>query len=192
MTSQLTQTPTPKATKLIHNVSWAQLEEIDRALEDWGIRLAYLDGTLEIMPLSEEHEDYKSTLALLLEAYMRARSIRFYKRGSATLGDQELGARKEPDESYSIGTRKPYPDLILEVVITSGGVNVLEGYRRMGVREVWFWEDGVLDFYLLRSEGYEKTNRSELLPDLPIDTFLKYVSYHDQYDAVTDFLTEIS
>lgn len=192
MTSQFTQTPTPKATKLIHNVSWAQLEEIDRALEDWGIRLAYLDGTLEIVPLFEEHEDAKTILRMLLEAYMRARKIRFYSRGSATLGNQELGARKEPDESYSIGTRKSYPDLILEVVRTSGGVNVLEGYRRMGVREVWFWEDGVLDFYLLQSEGYEKTNRSKLLPDLPIDTFLKYVSYHDQYDAVTNFLAEIS
>jgi Uma2 family endonuclease len=182
----------PEATRLIHNVSWTQLEEIDRALADWGVRLVYLDGTLELMTLSEEHEDAKTILRMLLEAYMRAKQIRFYSRGSATLGSQELGARKEPDESYNLNTRKLYPDLILEVVRTSDGIDALVGYHRLGVAEVWFWEDGVLDFCILRNEGYEKMSRSQLLPDLPIDTFLRYSNYHDQYDAVNDFLAEIS
>jgi Uma2 family endonuclease len=179
-------------TRLIHNVSWTQLEEIERALADWGVRLAYLDGTLELMTLSEEHEAAKAILRMLLEAYMRAKQIRFYSRGSATLGNQTLGARREPDESYNLHTRKPCPDLVLEVVKTSGGIDVLEGYRRLGVTEVWIWEDGVLDFYILRDQGYEKMGRSQLLPDLPIQTLLRYSNYHDQYDAVTDFLAEIS
>jgi hypothetical protein len=54
----------------------------------------------------------------------------------------------------------------------------------MGVTEVWFWEDGVLQLHHRRAEGYERLNYSELLPGLPIDLFRRYITYHDQYDAV--------
>jgi len=192
MTAQLLQTPQPQAATLIHNISWQQLEEIDHALSKFGrFRLAYLDGTLELMPVSNDHEDFKKTIAILLEAYMRAIGIRFYGRGAPTMGTQEQDARKEPDESYNIDTRKAYPDLVIEVVFTSGGVDKLEIYRRLGVREVWFWEDGVLAIYELEGDRYTKVAKSSLLPQLAIDTFLRYVTYPDQYDAVTEFLAEI-
>jgi hypothetical protein len=57
----------------------------------------------------------------------------------------------------------------------------------MGVTEVWFWEDSVLEIYCLRTTGYEKQSRSEFLPDLSLDLFCRYVTYHDQYDAVREF-----
>jgi Uma2 family endonuclease len=192
MTAQLLQTPHPQVATLIHQVSWQQLEEIDDAFSKFGrFRFAYLDGTLEIMPVSNDHEDFKKTIAILLEAYMRASGIRFYGRGGPTMATEEKDARKEPDESYNIETRKAYPDLVIEVVFTSGGVDKLEIYRRLGVREVWFWEDGVMAIYELQGDGYVKVVTSSLLPELPIDTFLRYVTYHDQYDAVTEFLVEI-
>jgi Uma2 family endonuclease len=127
---------------------------------------------------------------------MRAVGIRFYGRGGPTMATAEKDARKEPDESYNIETRKAYPDLVIKVVFTSGGVDKLEIYRRLGVREVWFWEEGVLAngvlaIYELQDDGYSKISASSLLPQLPIDTFLRYVSYYDQYDAVTEFLAEI-
>jgi Uma2 family endonuclease len=207
MTTQLLSPLHAKPANLIHHVSWQQLEEIDRALSKLGkFRLAYLDKTLEIMPISDEHEEFKSTIGLLLDAYMRMAKIRFYKRGGPTLGSQDLEARVEPDESYNLDTRKPYPDLIVEVVKTSGGVDKLEIYRRMGVSEVWFWEDGVLELYQLQSiladqaavqepgknQVYKKVSRSSLLPNLPLETFLRYVTYYDQYDAVDEFLAEIN
>jgi len=192
MTAQLLQAPQPNDAKLIHNITWEQLEEIDRSLEAFAeIKLAYLDGTLEIMPIGEDHEEIKATMRVLLEAYLRAKGIRFYSRGGPTLGRKDLGARNEPDESFSIGSRSQYPDLVFEVTVTSGGLNRLEGYRRMGVAEVWFWEDGVLSVYRLRSQGYEKTANTELVEDFPLKTFARYITYHDQYDAVTEFLAEI-
>lgn len=188
MTTQLVQPPKPRQARVVHNLTWEQLEEIDRSLEDFpGVRLAYLDGTLEIMPISPEHEDFKSTIARLLETYLDEADIRFYRRGGPSYGNQELGARNEPDESYNLDSRKPFPDLVIEVVISSGGVNKLEGYRRMGVNEVWFWEDGILQINHLREAGYEQTDRSELLPGLPLDLFRRYITYHDQYDAVREF-----
>lgn len=192
MTAQLRQSPKPKQARVVHNLTWEQLEEFDRSLEDFaGVKLAYLDGTLEIMTIGEEHEDAKATMRVLLEAYLRAKGVRFYSRGNPTLGRKEEGARNEPDESFSIGSRSQYPDLVFEVTVTSGGIDRLEGYRRMGVAEVWFWEDGVLAIYRLRSQGYEKVRNTELVKDFPLTLFTHYITYHDQYDAVTEFLAAI-
>lgn len=134
MTAQLRQSPKPKQARVVHNLTWEQLEQFDRSLEDFaGVKLAYLDGTLEVMTIGEEHENAKATMRVLLEAYLRARGVRFYSRGNSTLGRKEEGARNEPDESFSIGSRSQYPDLVFEVTVTSGGIDRLEGYRRMGL-----------------------------------------------------------
>ncbi|MBD2300065.1 Uma2 family endonuclease [Nostoc sp. FACHB-190] len=181
---------------LLYNVSWEKLEQLDVALAGTNARLSYLDGLLEIMsPLSDDHEDNKKTLAMLLEVYMRMKNIRFYGRGSATIGKKEDNTRREPDESYNLGTKKPIPDLILEVTVTSGGINKLEIYRRLGVAEVWFWEDGLLSVYCLQGDSYIKANQSNLLPDLNLDVLAKYARMADQYDAIneyTAFLNRIS
>ena len=168
-------------------ISWSQMEAIEAAFDNVaGVRFTYLDGILEIMTISPEREETKSTIGLLVETYMRAKRIRFYVKGGPTLGSEEQNARKEPDESYNLETKKSIPDLVIEVRFTSGGINKLELYKRLGVPEVWFWEDGVLKLYRLR-ENYELINRSELLPDLDIALLSRYIMYADQYDAVTEF-----
>jgi Uma2 family endonuclease len=192
MTARVLPNPQKKDAQVFPQVSWQQYEAIDRAFESVpGVKFRYLDGALEIMTITPEHEDFKSTIRMLLEAYLRTKRIRFYSRGGPSLGSQELGARSEPDESYNLETRKPYPDLVIEVVITSGGVNKLEGYRRMGVSEVWFWEDGVLSLYVLGTDGYAKCEQSQLLPDFPVNLFCRFITYHDQFDAVDEFLAAL-
>ncbi|MBE9183554.1 Uma2 family endonuclease [Microcoleus sp. LEGE 07076] len=172
----------------LRGVSWSQFESLEAAFESvGGIKFAYLDGILEIMTVSPEHEESKSTIGLLLEAYLREKGIRFYVKGGPTLGSKELGARKEPDESYNLQTKKAIPDLAIEVVFTSGGIDKLQLYKRLGIPEVWFWEDGVLSIYYLKEE-YEKVDRSELLPELDIALLVRYVTYFDQYDAVNEFI----
>jgi Uma2 family endonuclease len=143
------------------------------------------------MNLSLEHEESKAIIRALLEAYMRAKGIRFYMRGSATLGSKEIGGKREPDESYNINSKKAIPDLVIEVTVSSGGLDKLELYQRIGIPEVWFWEDGVLKIYHLQ-ENYQLVEKSSLLSDLDLKIFTKYISYHDQYDAVTEFLKDLS
>ena len=174
---------------LLSNVTYETLEKLDTDLAQTGARLTYLDGCLEIMaPLSDAHEEPRNTLGQLLEIYMRTKNIRFYGRGSTTIGMKELGARKEPDESYCLGTRKSVPDLAIEVIVTSGGIDTLEIYRRVGVSEVWFWEDGIISVYCLRSTGYELVSKSELLPELDLRSLEFYSRMADQYDAVNAFI----
>jgi Uma2 family endonuclease len=185
------------STALLYDVTWEKLEKLDGNMVGTGARLTYLDGLLEIMaPLSDEHETPKKTCAQLIEAYMRVKKIRFYASGSATLGMKAVGARKEPDESYSLGERKSVPDLAIEITATSGGIDVLEIYRRIGVPEVWFWEDGVIEVYVLRSPkvqaelttGYELVRQSELLPSLDLRSLEFHSRMADQYDAVEAFI----
>ena len=176
----------------LSSITWQQFKAIETSFDPIpGVRLIYLDGVLEIVILGRDHEYYKSTISLLLEAYLRAKKIRFYRQGSATLGDQEITGQKEPDESYSIGSQKERPDLVIEVVVSSGGIDTLEIYKRIGIQEVWFWEDGGLKIYGLQ-ETYQLLEKSGLLPELNIEVLTKYITYYDQYDAVTEFLKELS
>ncbi len=142
------------------------------------------------MILSSEHEYYKRTISLLLEAYLRQKNIRFYSGGSATLGNKQITGQKEPDESYNLYEKKVIPDLLIEVIVTSGNINILEIYKRIGIPEVWFWQDGLLKIYHLQ-EIYQQVENSILLPDLDIKLLIKYIDYYDQYDAVNDFLKEL-
>ncbi|WYL92976.1 MAG: Uma2 family endonuclease [Gloeotrichia echinulata IR180] len=190
MSSPVLEKPTTSETSyvLVYNVSWEQLEQLDIALAGTSARLSYLDGILEIMsPLSDDHEDNRKTLAMLLEIYLRIKNIRFYGRGSATIGKKEDNTRCEPDESYNLGTKKPIPDFLLEITVRSGGINKLEIYQRLRVPEVWFWEDGLLSVYCLQGDSYIKVNKSNLLPELNLDLLAKYALMSDQYDAVNEY-----
>lgn len=188
MTQTVVKNSTIDSCLTLIGVSWSQFESLEAAFESiGGVRFTYLDGTLEIMTVSPEHEDTKGTIRALLEAYLREKGIRFYIRGGPTLGSEKLKAKKEPDESYNLQSKKIVPDLAIEVVFTSGGINKLEIYKRVGVPEVWFWEDGVLSIYYLREE-YERVQCSVLLPELDVALLVRYVSYFDQYDAVTEFI----
>ena len=188
MTTTLEKTLSQENYLILSGITWSQLEAIEAAFENVaGVRFIYLDGLLELMTVSPEHEETKRTIGLLLEAYMREKGIRFYGRGGPTLGSEEKKARKEPDESYNLETKKAIPDLVIEVVFTSGGIDKLQLYQRIGVPEVWFWEDGLLKVYHLQ-EKYESLERSELLPDLDLNLLKRYITYHDQYDAITEFL----
>ena len=179
-------------TALFQGVSWAELEALDKKLAGTRARVTYLNGTLELVTvLPPVIGEQQKTLALLLQAYLRRKGIRFYGKGSTTIGMKELGARKEPDESYCLGERKSILDLALEVTVSSGGVEVLEIYRRIGVQEVWFWEDGIIEIYALCSERYELIRQSELLPELDIRSLEYHSRMADQYDAVDAFLESL-
>ncbi len=108
----------------VRDVSWEEFKGIEALLKDnRNVRLSYLSGMLEIMsPIGDKHEKVKTTLGYLLEAYMREKGIRFYGRGGFTL--EEPGyASGTPDESYNIGTEREDPDIVIEVIITSGTIN---------------------------------------------------------------------
>jgi Uma2 family endonuclease len=196
MNSQLLDKPSrqPTQEKLVtlYGITWEKFKAIEAQLEDnRDVKLSYLSGVLEIMsPIGEEHEDIKSTLGLLLEAYMKEKDIRFYKRGGFTL-EAPGYASGTPDESYSIDSKKEVPDIVIEIIVTSGTINRRELFRPMKVPEIWFWKSNQLRVFHLKDGEYEEVSRSSFFPDLDLTLLLRYVGYPDQYDAVQEFQTVI-
>ena len=154
-------------------------------------RITYLEGRAELMSPSRYHEIDKKRFARLLEAWSEGAGVPLEGYGSWTLEDEEADRGAEADECYTVRrvakSDEDRPDIAIEVIWTSGGIDKLEVYRKLGVREVWFYERGTLRFFALRHEAddvYHEIARSELLPELPFDVLLTCMKEPDQTSAV--------
>lgn len=183
----------PEERLLLSGVSW---EEYEKLLAHFGdsakYRVSYLEGILEIMSPSRRHEVRKEDIGRLLEVYLEEAEIDFWGLGSTTFRRRKHEAGKEPDKCYCIGIEKDFPDLAIEVVLTSGGINTLEIYRRLGVKEVWFWQQEQLQVYHLSDRGqYEEQVTSQLLPNLDLCLLAKYVNAPNPRLAVQEFRAQL-
>ena len=105
--------------------------------------------------------------------------------GSWTLKNAPRARALEPDECYSLSLGRPTrPDLAIEVVWTSGGIDKLEVYRGLGVREVWFWRKGAIEVSELIGDQYQRRDRSVLLPDLDLAELARHIDSENQTEAV--------
>lgn len=193
MTFQLLETPNLQPIQeqrvVLNGVSWQQYEILLATLGDDfpNLCLSYLEGLLEITTISPEHEELKKVIGMLVEAYLQETRTRFHAVGSATFRKAARQRGLEPDECYCLGQKKEFPDLAIEVVISSGTVDKLEIYRGLGVSEVWFWQTERFLIHHLRATNYELIQKSELLPELDIALLATYVRPDEQFDAVMEF-----
>ncbi len=151
---------------LFSGMTWREFRVVEKLLDRPGYRLSFLDGVLEILKMpSELHETTKKRISGLLEIYLLLAGFDFSPTGSLSLESEPDQVKREPDESYRLKPGRGRPDLLIEVIVTSGGIDKLAIYKRLKISEVWFWEDGVLDLYHLRGTGnkarYEKIAQSE-------------------------------
>ena len=172
---------------VLTGATWADYQRLLEVRGERPVpRLAYLEGRLEIMSPSRVHGSIKSMIGRLIEAWCFERSVDVSPYGSWTLEDKQAERGVEPDECYVLGDvdEPERPDLAIEVVLTSGGVDKLDLYRRLRVREVWFWEAGQLRPYALRGEQYQAIERSQLLPDLDLDHLAGFIGIQPMTKAV--------
>jgi Uma2 family endonuclease len=168
--AQLADGTVPEQRIIVCGVSWSGYLEYDEKLgEDRaGPRLYFLDGDVEIMSTSDEHERIKTWIGDFLADFFLEAGLEVITRGQATMRDALKKAGAEPGESWCIGEAKKYPDLVFEVALTTG-INKLEIYRRMNVPEVWFWARKKVEIHALNRSGqYERVEKSRLLPKLDI------------------------
>lgn len=162
---------------MLRGIPWEQYEALCRAREDAaGPRMAYLDGTLEIMSPARTHEHHKKLIARLIEAWADEAGVDLQGFGSETYRRKAKEAGVEPDECYCVGDAKPLPDLAIEVVNTRGGVDKLEVYRRLGVSEVWFWASERFWIYRLVEGRYVERATSEALAGFDVDACARLVA----------------
>jgi Uma2 family endonuclease len=178
--------PLPRPTRgrdqvvVLRGIPWEQYDALCVAREDAaGPRMAYLDGDLEIVSPSRRHVVDKKLIARLVEAYAEEMGLSLNGFGSETFRRKAKEAGVEPDECYCVGPAKRLPDVAIEVIHASGGVDKLEIYRRLKIPEVWFWVRGRFWIYRLVGRRYEPRDRSEALPGLDLGELATIVATTD-------------
>jgi Uma2 family endonuclease len=162
---------------VIDDVSFDQFMKIARqrdAETRWGVRLHYLEGQLELMTTGLPHELISKTLARCLEAWAELAGIQLEGVGRWTMRKRVKKRGAEADECYYVGkVRAPreFPDLAIEVNWSRRGLNKLEIYRGLRVREVWIWQDRRINVFVLYRGKYRQRQRSKVLPGVDVGLF---------------------
>ena len=185
--------PIPKENRLLFKgLTWREFKAVEQLLDQPGYRISFLEGILEIQQMpGEPHETVKKRIAALLELYLLMAGFDFKPTGSITLENEAGSVKREADESYKLTSNSRRPELVIEIVFSSGGIDKLEAYKRLKISEVWLWEDGVLELYHLRHNNneayYEKINRSEAVPGIDLEIFCRCILIENHVEALKTF-----
>jgi Uma2 family endonuclease len=181
VTLQLRQLDVPPGQRLLlHDVSWAEFEAIlDELGEQRAARVAYDNGTLEIMTPLPEHEDDKEIIGDLLKALLEELDIEFRTLGSTTFKNEAMLQGIEPDQCFYIqnealirGKKRldlqvdPPPDLALEIDVTSR--THPKTYAALGVPELWRRRGNQVQIFRLQAGEYREADQSQILPAWPL------------------------
>jgi Uma2 family endonuclease len=170
---------------ILHDIDWGQFETFLAIRGDCaGVRVTYLEGELELMSPSRTHEGIKTLIGRLLETYAEERGLFFNGYGSLTMRNAPKLRAIEPDECYMVGAAMDLPNLAVEVIWTHGGLDKLDVYRGLGVREVWIWKKEELKAYELRGNTYVEISQSVVIPGLTPSFIQEYLDDEDQTAAV--------
>jgi Uma2 family endonuclease len=164
---------------LLQEVTWQEFETILEELGDHrGSRLAYDNGTLEIMMPLPEHEDDKEIVGDLIKALLEELDIEFRSLGSTTFKKSQTQGL-EPDQCFYIqnevairGKKRidlsfdPPPDLAIEIDVTCRTHPSI--YEALGVTELWRFDRGKLQINVLQGGSYALVAESPNFLGLPL------------------------
>ena len=82
--------PAEELCMILYNVTWEQYDTLGNLFLDqfpaW--RMTYLEGTLQIMKTSAKHEQFKTMIGRLVEAYAEERDLNLNGYGNTTFRKQ--------------------------------------------------------------------------------------------------------
>jgi Uma2 family endonuclease len=190
---QLRQLDVPPGQRLLlHDVSWAEFEAILAELGDHrSTRIAYDHGLLELMAPLPEHEYFKQSISIAIEDIAEVLEQNYESYGSTTWRKQAEQAGLEPDNCFYFQNealvrgklkfdlnQDPPPDLALEIDLTSKSLDRFPIYARLGVPEIWCYDQGQLKVYLLRSGEYQPAEQSRVFPSLQVQGLPQLIEVH--------------
>ena len=189
-----TELPKPEEKITLYGVTWEQYDTLVFLFMDKfpSLRMTYLEGTLEIMGTSSEHERLKTIIARLLEMYAVEKRITLNGYGNTTFRKEAKQRGLEPDECYCLGELREVPDIAIEIAIISGGIDKLSVYQGLGVTEVLFWQNKQFILYRLQEEAYQQVTSSEFLPELDLVLLSQFVDCDNQTAAVIAYRDALS
>src|SRR5258708_637921 len=96
--------PTEDHVVRLHDATWEDYQRLLAIRGDHSApRIAFLEGEIEIMSASRNHESIKSRIGCLVEVWCLENGIEFSTYGSWTLENQPAQRGAEPDECYVFG-----------------------------------------------------------------------------------------
>ncbi len=190
MTAITSPPPSGEQRIVLRNITWETYESLlADHLDSSAPRFAYDRGLLEIVSPSTEHEKDNRTLALLVEVVAEELGIDVLNVGSMTFRRQDLQRGFEPESSFYIQHEAhvrgraqidllidPPPDLVIEIDIADPSFNKLPIYARLGVPEVWRYQDRRVTVLRLDGDDYRETAASSVLPPLTADVLARFVN----------------
>ena len=184
---------------LFPDLTWEQFKLMEHWLDVPGVRLSFLNGTLEILRMpGKKHETVKQRLSTLLDAFLEFEDIDHTPTGSMTLENELENVRREAELSYEL-TDNPetralnIPDLAIEIVVTSGGLNKLAAYQKLQIPEVWFWQNDRIPIHFLKDDrsGYDLRLQSCVLPTLDLDLLHECLTIESHPLAIKTFKQQL-
>ncbi|HWE37085.1 MAG TPA: Uma2 family endonuclease [Isosphaeraceae bacterium] len=173
------------APTVLRGVPWSTYVRLRDEPRNYGLRMTYYDGTLEIMSPEYIHEASSERLGSLVRAAAKHSNLAYIAAGSTTFrlpGQRKRkGHGKEPDRCFYIASvprirgkknldfpADPPPDLWIEVDNRGSSRGRLPVYARLGVPEVWRYDarKNTLWFGRRAGETYEAIEHSLCLPIL--------------------------
>jgi Uma2 family endonuclease len=176
---------------VLYDISWQQFENLLKDLgESRAARVAYDNGTLEIMTPLPEHEYYKEAISIAIEDIAEVLEQNYECLGSTTWKKEVRMAGIEPDNCFYFQNeakirgkldfdldRDPPPDLALEIDITNKSLRRFPIYARLGVPELWCYDSGELKIYRLQEE-YIEVETSLAFPTLAVKELPTLIEQH--------------
>lgn len=167
---------------LLENISWQTFKAM---LADMGsgrnTRLAYDNGTVEIMTALMPHESSNRFIEGIIVVLCEELGLEFRRSGSLTLTRDELKQGGEPDSSYYIQNealvrdkenidleKDPPPDLVLEVEYSRPRVDKFRIYSAIAVPEFWRFNGTALRIYTLSNGEYSEVELSPTFGSVPV------------------------
>ena len=179
---------------VLYGVSWKDYLILRDVLDGPSPRMTYLEGALELMSPSPNHELWKKNIARLLELYAYLVGIDLRGYGSTTLKRETRERGAEPDECYLVGQKlTEYPQMALEVIHSVPLLDKRKVYAAMGVLELWVFEKGAFTLYGLDgpTETYIERAASVFFPKLDFAIVARYAVREDTLAALREFAAEV-
>lgn len=178
---------------ILRGATWMQYEAMADLFSRLGngLRVRFLRGELEIRPPAcGEREARTAILSRLVELFCTSRRIRYFVRGSLAVEAPVAGvAGGRPDEAFSFWEKKQVPDLVLEVVVASGGLSKRLFWQALAIPEVWIWQRHYLEVLVWDEENarHEPAKESRVLPGLDLRLLAACARLGDPGEALAEF-----
>ncbi len=183
-------TATPAETRvLLENISWQTFKTMLAEMgSERNSRIAYDNGTIEIMTPLMPHENSNRLIEGLVVVLCEELSLEVKRAGSLTLTRDDLERGGEPDSSYYIQNEflvrsnekidlafDPPPDLVLEVEYSRPKIDKLQLYASMGIPEFWRYNGSVLRIYILEGGKYLEVQASPTFTPIAVREIPQFI-----------------